>query len=191
MHLREIAEEVRAELLELRAVKPTISEKLSSPRKLLAFLYQPKGAAITSAEIAAERPYEISIEVSEDALRQYGLSLQTLSQIIRQQNIDVPGGKMETAGQEILLRGNNKRETGVEIAELPVLTKPNGDVVTVGELGKVVDGFAETVSVNMINGQPGLGHPSRQDRSGRSVYGRGNRKKICRGKTTAGRLRIL
>ncbi len=156
LQLREIAEEVRAELLELRAVKPTISEKLSSPRKLLAFLYQPKGAAITSAEIAAERPYEISIEVSEDALRQYGLSLQTLSQIIRQQNIDVPGGKMETAGQEILLRGNNKRETGVEIAELPVLTKPNGDVVTVGELGKVVDGFAETVSVNMINGQPGL-----------------------------------
>ncbi len=155
-HLREIAEEVRAELLELRAVKFQPSDVVSAPRKILAPLYQPTGPAITSAEIAAERPYEISIEVSEDTLRQYGMSLRNFAQTVRQQNIDVPGGKMEAAGQELLLRGNNKRETGDEIAELPVVTKPNGDVVTVGELGDVIDGFADTVSVNLIDGRPGL-----------------------------------
>lgn len=154
--IRELAEEIRSELLALRPVKPTKEEMVSSPRAIFAPLYQPKGAAITSAEIAAERPFEVSIEVSEDTLRQYGLSLRSFAQIVRQQNIDVPGGKMETPGQEMLLRGNNKRETGTEIAKLPVLTKPNGDVLTVGDLGNVIDGFAETVSVNLIDGRPGL-----------------------------------
>lgn len=155
LQLREIAEEIRSDLLQLRAVKAE-GAGLLSPRNLLAPLYHPAGSAITSAEISAERPYEISIEVSEDTLRQFEISLRGFAQVIRQQNVDVPGGKMETAGQELLLRGNNKRETGKEIAELPVLTKSNGDVVTVGDMGQVIDGFAESVSVNLIDGRLGL-----------------------------------
>jgi len=156
LQLREIAEEIRSELLELRPVKVSRSSLLRDPRKIFAPLFEPKGAAVTSAEIAAERPYEISIEVSEDTLRQFELSLRGFAQIVRNQNANVPGGKMETAGQELLLRGDNKRETGVEIEKLPVLTKPNGDIIRVGDLGNVIDGFAETVSVSRINGRPGL-----------------------------------
>ena len=68
--LRDLAERVRSDLLEQRAVPS------SNPfRNLLSFLYQPKGPAISSAEIVAAQPYEISVEVSEDNLRKYGLSL--------------------------------------------------------------------------------------------------------------------
>lgn len=154
--LRDLAEEIRSELLELRPTQYGILDRLTNPRALLAELYQPKGPAVTSAEIAAERPFEISVEISEDALRQYGLSLASFSQSIRQQNIDVPGGKMETAGQEVLLRGNNRRNTGHEIEELPVLTQPNGDIIRIGDIATVVDGFSDTVSIHTINGQPGL-----------------------------------
>ena len=149
--LRELAEEVRAELLDLRPVPPQ-----SLARKALANLFQPKGPAISSAEIVAERPYEISVEVPEDTLRQFGMSLGGFAQMVRQQNIDVPGGKMTTGSQEMLLRGNNKREDGIGIADLPAITKPDGDVVRVGDIANVVDGFAETTSINLINGRPGL-----------------------------------
>ena len=149
--LRALAEEVRAELLDLRPVPPA-----NPVRGLLAPLFQPKGPAISSAEIAAERPYEISVEVPEDSLRQFGMSLSGFAQMIRQQNIDVPGGKMITGSQEMLLRGNNKREDGLGIAELPAITKSDGDVVRVGDIANVVDGFAETTSINLINGRPGL-----------------------------------
>lgn len=149
--LRLLTEEVRAEVLELTATKP------SNPiRGMFAPLFQPKGTAISGADIQAERPYEVSVEVHEDALRQFGLSLRGFSQTIRAHNIEVPGGKMETPSQELLLRGNNKRELGSEIAELPVLTRPNGDVITVGDIGTVTDGFQETNSSILINGRPGL-----------------------------------
>ena len=149
--LRALTEEVRAELLDLRPVPPK-----NPVRWALAGLFQPKGPAISSAEIIAERPYEISVEVSEDTLRQFGVSLGGFAQMVRQQNIDVPGGKMVTGSQEMLLRGNNKREDGIGIADLPAITKPDGDVVRVGDIANVVDGFAETTSINLINGRPGL-----------------------------------
>ena len=152
IELRELAEEVRAELLELRPVPPS-----SLPRKAFKKLFQPKGPAISSAEIVAARPYEISVEVSEDNLRKYGMSLQSIAQIIRQQNADTPGGTMETAGQELLLRGNNKREIGTEIAKLPLKTPAgNGEAITVGDVATVVDGFADTATAHSINNRGGL-----------------------------------
>lgn len=143
--LRELAEEIRSEVLELRPEKPN---SLSSGLKSF---FQPKGPAVSSAEIVAARPFEISVEVSEDNLRQYGLSLQQIASIIRQQNADTPGGTMETPSQELLLRGNNKRETGAEIAELPVKnTRGNGDPVYLGDIANVIDGFEETSSSHSI-----------------------------------------
>ncbi len=151
LQLRNLAEEIRNDLLDLRPVPPK-----SLLRRALAFLFQPKGAAVSGAEIVAERPYEIAVEVPEDTLRQFGISIDGLAQIIRRQNIEMPGGKMETASQELLLRGSNKHEVGTEIAEIPVLTRSNGDVITVGDIGVVIDGFAETTSRNLINDRPGL-----------------------------------
>lgn len=151
LQLRELAEEIRKDILELRPVPPA-----NPLRRMFSFLYQPKGPAVSGADIVAEKPYEIAVEIPEDTLRQFGLSLETAAQILRSQNIEVPGGKMETASQELLLRGDAKRERGQEIAEIAILTKPNGDVVTVGDLGQVVDGFAETTSRHRINGRPGM-----------------------------------
>ena len=149
--LRQLAEDIRLDLLNLSPVKPK-----NAIRAFFAPLFQPKGLAISSAEIAGAKPYEIAIEISEDKLREFEISLQDFSQVVRKQNVNVPGGKMETANQELLLRGDNKREVGAGIAELPVITRPSGDVVTVGELAKVIDGFEETTAINLINGREGL-----------------------------------
>ena len=134
--LRDLAEEVRAEVLELRAVPPKGWARWS-----LRSLFQPKGTAVSGADIVAERPYEIAVEVPEDRLRQYGISIDGLAQLLRMQNVDMPGGKMETASQEVLLRGDNKQEIGAEIAKIPILTQSNGDIVRLapGKPGKIAE----------------------------------------------------
>ena len=149
--LRDLAEEVRTELTELRAVPPS-----SFFRRALAFMFQPKGSAVSGADIVAEKPFEISVEIPEDVLRQYGFSLEAIASVLRRQNVDMPGGKMETSSQELLLRGKNKREIGTEISKIPVLSQPNGDVIRIGDIGDVVDGFAATTSSHIINDRPGI-----------------------------------
>ena len=151
LQLRKLVEDVREDLLDLRAVKPK-----SSVRSPFAKLFQPAGTAISDATIVAEKPYEVSIEIPEDTLRQYNLTLSQLAGIVAANNSELPGGKIEVAGQELLLRGNARREVGSEIAKIPVLTRPSGDVITIGDLGAVVDGFEETVRTNTINGRPGM-----------------------------------
>jgi multidrug efflux pump subunit AcrB len=149
--LRDLTESIREDLVELKCVPPK-----SIVRRGFAPLFQPKGNAISEAEIVAAKPYEVAIEIPEDTLREYKQSLRGLAGIIRQQNSEMPGGKMETPGQELLLRGKRKSEYGTEIAQLPLMTRPNGDVVTVADLGIVVDGFAETIRSQTINDRPGL-----------------------------------
>jgi len=128
--LRDVAESVRDDLLALPAV--------------------------SAANLLGAKDYEIDIEISEATLRKYGLSLQKVADIVRRENLELPGGTIRSEGGEILLRGKNKRYVGREIAKLPLVTLPDGLVLTVGDLGTVRDEFADVASSNRINGRPGM-----------------------------------
>lgn len=157
IQLRRLAEEVRADILDLRSLKIEDPVKLATSRKLLGFLYEPSGPCVSSAEIVAARPFEIAVEISEDTLRKYGLTLEGVASEIRDQTVDLPGATMKTASQELILRGNNSIETGEDVARLPLITTDgNGNPLTVGDIANVVDGFAETTRSNKVNGRDGL-----------------------------------
>ncbi|MGQ9563508.1 MAG: efflux RND transporter permease subunit [Thermogutta sp.] len=128
--LRELAEQVRDELIAL----PNVNQ----------------------ADLMGVRSYEISVEISEKTLREYGLTLQKVAQVIRQENIEVPGGTLRAHSQEVLLRGKNKGLTGKEIANIPLVTQPDGRILTVGDLATVRDAFADTTAISRINGRPGM-----------------------------------
>ena len=150
--LRALAEEVRDELLVQRPV-PSDSLIRNIFQPLFVNKSQP---AISSAYIVAARDYQIDVEVSEDQLRRYGLNLSQIAQIIAQQNRELPAGKMEMDSQELRLRGNRKRSYGHEIANIVLVTQPNGDSITVGEVANVQDGFVDSDSEHFINGRKGM-----------------------------------
>lgn len=150
--LREIAEGIRVDLLQLEAAKPK-----NFLRKLFHPLIAPAGRnAISTANIVAAKDYQIDVEVPEEQLRNYGLSISQIANAIRQQNSESPGGKMETAGQEMLLRGNPRKELGHEIAQLPIRALPNGDVLFLNDIASVVDGFTDSTSHHRVDGQPAI-----------------------------------
>ncbi len=128
--LREVAEQVRNDLLQLPAV--------------------------SQADILGVRNFQVDVEIPEEQLRRHGLTLQQVAATLRRQNIELPAGTMRTPGQDVLLRGKNKFLVGSDIAKLPVLDDPSGDVITVGDLGRVYDGFEDSYYDCQINGQPGL-----------------------------------
>ena len=150
--LRNLAEEIRDDLLQ----QPPSEPKTFVRRIFKDFIAPPGRPAITDADIIAAREYEINVEISEDALRRHGLSLTQVAQIIRTQNGESPGGKLQSDSQEILLRAKSKQNDGKGIKRIKVLTRKNGDVVTVEDLGAVIDGFAETTSKHVIDGRPGM-----------------------------------
>lgn len=130
LRLREIAEQVRADLIGL----PSVSQ----------------------ANIRGELPYQIDVEISEETLRKHGLTLKGVAEIIRRENVEIPGGKIQTPSESLLLRGRNKGLRGSDIAKIPLLTSPEGAVLTVDDLGDVYDGFEDTASFQRVDGKPAL-----------------------------------
>ena len=111
---------------------------------------------ITNVDLATARPYEISIEVSEEALRRHQLTFDDVARAVRNTSLDLPGGSVKTASGEILLRTKGQAYIGEEFARIVLLSRPDGTRLTVGDVATVVDGFAETDQRARFNGQPAV-----------------------------------
>ncbi len=81
---------------------------------------------ISTVNIAYLRPFEISVEVSETTLRQYGLTLGQISNAIDRASLDLPGGTIKTASGEILLRTKGQVYNGDEYENIVVQSYPDG-----------------------------------------------------------------
>ena len=108
---------------------------------------------ITLVELGGARAREISIEVPQRHLRAYGLTLNQIAREIGEAAIELPGGGVKTAGGEVLLRTQERRDFGREYADLPVTSTPDGAIVTVADLATIKDGFKETDEEAFYNGQ--------------------------------------
>ena len=99
---------------------------------------------ITQADIVSAPPYEVSIEVSESALRRHGLTFDRVADAVRQSSVDLPGGSVRTDGGEVLLRTLGQAYRGAEFENLALWTRPDGTRLRLGDVATVVDGFAES-----------------------------------------------
>lgn len=116
-----------------------IAEKVRTG--LLAYKEGP--SSITQVVIAAARDYEISIEVSEETLRQYGISFDEVALAIRKASLDLPGGSVRTEAGEVLLRTEQRRYDQEGFRSIPVITRPDGSTVVLSEIAHIRDGFEE------------------------------------------------
>ena len=111
-------------------------------------------SGITQVELANARPYEISIEVSEKALRRHNLTFDDIARAVRLWSLDMPGGSVKTEGGEILLRTKGQAYVGEEFTNLVLLSRPDGTRLLLGDVAQVVDGFAETDQSARFGGKP-------------------------------------
>ncbi|MDP2644954.1 MAG: efflux RND transporter permease subunit [Desulfobacterales bacterium] len=109
---------------------------------------------ISLADLTGVRNYEIAVEVSEENLRQYGISFDDVVQALRTGSIDLPGGVIKTRQGEILLRSKGQLYTGRQLEELPLITGRDGAIVRLRQVAAVLDGFEDTDMKARFNGKP-------------------------------------
>jgi len=109
---------------------------------------------ITQVDLSGVRPFEITIEIPERTLRRYNLTLEQIANRIRAASLDLPGGSVKTSGGEILLRTKERRYWGPEYADIVILGKEDGSEVRLGEIARVVDGFADSDTYGRFDNLP-------------------------------------
>jgi multidrug efflux pump subunit AcrB len=109
---------------------------------------------ISEVSLAAVRPYEIAIELSEASLERHGLSFDQVASAVRRASLDLPAGVVRADSGEILLRAQGKARSGEELERIPVLVRSDGTRLTLGDVANVVDGFAESDQGSSFDGEP-------------------------------------
>lgn len=111
---------------------------------------------IKSINMMGDRDYEISVEVTENTLREYDLTMSEISQAIKDSSIDLPGGRIRSDGGDILLRTKGQVYTGEEFGALVLRTYPDGSRLLLSDIANIDDGFVESKSWGRFNGKPSL-----------------------------------
>ena len=100
---------------------------------------------------------EISIEVSRNALRAHGLTLGEVSRRVREGSLDLPGGSIETADEEITIRTEGQNYTQPEFEDIVLLSRTDGTNVRLGDVATVVDGFdTNSDLITRFDGEPAV-----------------------------------
>lgn len=107
---------------------------------------------ITMVSMKVARPYEIGIEVSEDTLKQHGLTFDQIVSAVRNSSINLSAGSVRTESGDILLRTTNQAYDYDDFSKIVVYSREDGTRLTLADIAKVNDGFDETPLISNYNG---------------------------------------
>ncbi|NKF49048.1 efflux RND transporter permease subunit [Shewanella sp. WXL01] len=108
---------------------------------------------VTQLELAGVRNYEVTLEVPQDKLQQYNLTLNQISNAISASSADISAGNLRTDGGDILLRSKGQAYYKDEFSDIVIKTAADGTIIRLSDIAYVQDGFEETPVRTRFNGE--------------------------------------
>lgn len=108
---------------------------------------------VTQVELTGVRNYEIAIEISQDTLRQYQLTLDQISSSISAYSADVSAGSLKTQGGDVLIRAKSQAYYKQDFDRIIVKQTSDGTLIRLGDIATINDGFEETPVTVRFNGK--------------------------------------
>lgn len=107
---------------------------------------------ITQLELSGVRDYEVAIEISQDTLNQYGLSISQVSTTISNSSANISAGNIKTHGGDVLIRSKGQAYRKDEYAKIAIKTHIDGSILTLSDIATIRDDFEETPVRTRFNG---------------------------------------
>ena len=99
-------------------------------------------------------PEQVTIEISEEALRRYNLTFSQVSQAISGTSVNLSAGTVETTGGNLQLRARNLANTQADFENIIIRQTTDGGVIRIGDVANVIDGFDDNKFAAAYRGQP-------------------------------------
>ena len=115
------------------------------------------GSDITKVELSGIRDRQVQVTLDQTALRRYGLDHGDLAARIGNEALNLAGGSLDTRDGEYMVRYEARRDGAADFARLPVLSTQDGSVIRLGDIATIKDGFADSDSEVLYDGQPAIG----------------------------------
>lgn len=99
---------------------------------------------------------EISINVREQDMLRYNISMQEVALAVGSKNIDLTAGIIRGRSEELNIRSNSRGTNEEDISKIIVRTSTSGDKITVGDVADVNIGYSEASQEGKFNGNPSV-----------------------------------
>lgn len=110
---------------------------------------------VASVNISGGYEDEIRIEVSQEKLNGYGLSLDKIAGVLRAENLNLPGGEVFRGDREYLVRTTGEFKNIDEIKDLPIVL-PAGGMVYLRDIAQVELTKKDVSSINRMNNRSSI-----------------------------------
>ncbi len=111
---------------------------------------------VSKVELKSTRPYEVSVEISEQTLRRYGLQFDQVVNSIRNQSLNLPAGAIRAEAGSIKLQTRGQAYTEGDFEDVVILRNSDGVLVRLGDIATVINGFEQIDSETHYNGKPAV-----------------------------------
>lgn len=99
---------------------------------------------------------EIEIGLTEANARKYGLSFQEVRNAVAQANIELTGGTIETATEDILIRARSKSLEVEQIKAIVLRADRGGKNLTIGDVAEVRERWEDNPARRYLDGRPSV-----------------------------------
>ncbi|MFA6938242.1 MAG: efflux RND transporter permease subunit [Treponema sp.] len=110
---------------------------------------------VGEADTMGGRTKIVRVELEQNRLQAYGLTLSSVSSVLATQNLELGGGTITEGTTNYSIRTVGEFSSIDEINNT-VITRKNGYDVKLSDLGRAYMGFEDTTSEVYINGEPGM-----------------------------------
>lgn len=106
--------------------------------------------------LGGERRYAIRVWLDRAALAAHGVTVSDVTRVLRAENVELPGGRINTGAREIGVRTETKLRDAGEVRDLVVRDAERGQV-RLGDVARVELGAENDRSAVFRNGEPAAG----------------------------------
>jgi len=97
---------------------------------------------------------QVNIEVSEDALRRYGLSFSDVANAIRRSSLNSSGGRIESSTGDVSITARQLADTADQFGSIIIRQTTEDGTIRVDDIANVDDGFVTEKFSAQFNGDP-------------------------------------
>ena len=107
--------------------------------------------------IQGERRFSMRVWLDRQALAARGLTVQDVEEAIRRENVELPGGRIESTARELTVRTDSRMSTPDQFRQVVVARGTSGAQVLLGEVARIEVGPEDSRGGYRINGRPAIG----------------------------------
>lgn len=110
-----------------------------------------KLGSVASVEVSGGQKDYISIQLREEDMKQYNLTIENIAQYIAMADFSMPAGSIERGSSELNLRGGVTYNSTDSLRNMPIML-PTGGVIKLTDVADVFEAKKEATSIYRYNG---------------------------------------